>query len=1405
MGIEPQADAAPTPGSEDRRRRASSSPGGDVARTRVAGAADLVLEDGTSRPSTASCRRPSRSATTACSARRRRRDAAHRQPGPLLPARRSAHLGIRGPALRRALARELGDRRPRRSGAPRALDAQPGRRRADGQSADRRRRRSRRSSRARTTRRAAATVTRCSCASRSCPGWDGLPARPRTRLTNAGAALNRRAARSIATRSSASSRRRWRRCSRASPASKGSTAFCADEGTALTDFATYARWPSGTARTGGAGPTASGAPTAPTSRAFPPTRRPRASASTPGLQWLLDDQLARASREIAVVHDLPIGLDVAGADAWCWQDLHGARRVGRALPPDEFNANGQDWGLTPFIPVRLRAAHYRPFIETIRAMLRHAGGLRIDHVMGLFRLFWIPRELGAKRRRPTSARAPTSCWRSSRSRACARRRSSSARTWAPSRRACASGWHEQQHAVVSPALLRARAAGAVPRAGAVQRHDPRPADHRRIVDGRGSRGAEAHRPRTPTRRGPRRCATSSGGWASWPTTRRRRRRSRPPTGRWPRPRRASCSPPWTTPSPPPERPNVPGTVANGRTGRSPLPQTLEEIEEMDLPRRICRRPRPSLTKPGDPGIMRAVTRPVPVVVVAVFGAVLVLAAPPAAAAELPPAPPAPSATIVAPLDPPDPGAAPPPAVTAVPETPPVAPPPPPAAPSAADEALRRVLRSSCRDGLDDVRAHRNDPEAPWALTVTRMCNDILIEKMEKRSVTGGNEGRGRLVLWSTLYGIWLGIATDIMFEVDGDRAVIVAPLVGMGAGLGLSLAATSNFHLTVGEAYTIITGLDYGSFNGALWAGGLDLSDKGVVGATVATSIAATSIGVLVANAKSPSAGDIELVRSGLLWGTIGGVLTTAAIGPSITNDISAQSVLKLTAAAMDAGFVTGVALANYYDLSKNRVLLIDAGGFTGGLAGAGIAWLIAGSDSNGQGIAGRRARRHARRHRRRRLRDARSRRGRRGDHRRLAILPIFPIFPIFGAGRVRARQRRALEHRHARRPSRCSTAPAPACSGRRSTRSAASFDAPGPAARRADAGQALGRDPGRRRLAVRAEVGRLPHPRVPRRRRGLPAEPRLEAAGPLLPRARSAAARGAAGARRPRRRDRDRGAGRARLRVAAAAHPPGGVARGAAGARDPGVVRGVGPARARATRTCRPQPLVERRRAAGGGACGRAAARPPDARHARSNAGARLVRALRGRRARRRRRQAPRRHLSAGPARDDEGEARAHRRLRRRRLPLAQGRAGDACSARCCSGSTTTTGVLHHVGIAASFTRQAPRRSWSRSWRRCARTRSRAIRGASGRRSRWRRSGQRMPGATSRWNRGKDLSWEPLRHRAGVRGRLRPPAGRPLPPRDALPPLASRQAARATAATTSWRSAPPRSWRTCSAAAGAN
>lgn len=107
------------------------------------------------------------------------------------------------------------------------------------------------------------------------------------------------------------------------------------------------------------------------------------------IQFVLDEQLASAARELPLVRDLPVGFDPGGADAWMWQDMI-AYGVSIGAPPDQFNADGQDWSLPPFVPRKLRAAGYQPFVETIRASLRHAGGLRIDHVMGLFRLYWVP-------------------------------------------------------------------------------------------------------------------------------------------------------------------------------------------------------------------------------------------------------------------------------------------------------------------------------------------------------------------------------------------------------------------------------------------------------------------------------------------------------------------------------------------------------------------------------------------------------------------------------------------------------------------------------------------------------------------------------------------------------------------------------------------------------------------------------------------------------------------------------------------------------------------------------------------------------------------------------------------------------------------------------------------------------
>ena len=108
------------------------------------------------------------------------------------------------------------------------------------------------------------------------------------------------------------------------------------------------------------------------------------------VQWQLDRQLAAAADgSPGFVHDLAIGADPHGFDSWAWQDvLANGVRVG--APPDEFNTEGQDWGLPPFVPWRLRAAGYEPLAELLRGAFEHGAGLRVDHVMGLFRLWWVP-------------------------------------------------------------------------------------------------------------------------------------------------------------------------------------------------------------------------------------------------------------------------------------------------------------------------------------------------------------------------------------------------------------------------------------------------------------------------------------------------------------------------------------------------------------------------------------------------------------------------------------------------------------------------------------------------------------------------------------------------------------------------------------------------------------------------------------------------------------------------------------------------------------------------------------------------------------------------------------------------------------------------------------------------------
>lgn len=110
------------------------------------------------------------------------------------------------------------------------------------------------------------------------------------------------------------------------------------------------------------------------------------------LHWLLARQQERFGG--GVVHDLPVGVAPDGADAWLWPEEF-VPNVTVGAPPDALNTAGQNWGMAPLHPGRLRREGYHPFVRLVRAAMQGAAGIRIDHVLGLFRLWLVPAGAGA--------------------------------------------------------------------------------------------------------------------------------------------------------------------------------------------------------------------------------------------------------------------------------------------------------------------------------------------------------------------------------------------------------------------------------------------------------------------------------------------------------------------------------------------------------------------------------------------------------------------------------------------------------------------------------------------------------------------------------------------------------------------------------------------------------------------------------------------------------------------------------------------------------------------------------------------------------------------------------------------------------------------------------------------------
>ncbi len=171
--------------------------------------------------------------------------------------------------------------------------------------------------------------------------------------------------------------------------------FCAVEGAGLTAYATWCAIADEHGLPWSTWPVALRDPSSPEVAAF-------AAAHAEGvdlhrwMQWLMAEQVAsvqsavkRAGMRIGIVEDLAVGVSPWGSDGW---SLGGTLASGVTVgaPPDQFNQLGQNWDQPPWRPDRLAEQGYAPFRDMVRTALRDSGGLRIDHIIGLFRLWWIP-------------------------------------------------------------------------------------------------------------------------------------------------------------------------------------------------------------------------------------------------------------------------------------------------------------------------------------------------------------------------------------------------------------------------------------------------------------------------------------------------------------------------------------------------------------------------------------------------------------------------------------------------------------------------------------------------------------------------------------------------------------------------------------------------------------------------------------------------------------------------------------------------------------------------------------------------------------------------------------------------------------------------------------------------------
>jgi hypothetical protein len=272
-----------------------------------------------------------------------------------------------------------------------------------------------------------------------------------------------------------------------------------------------------------------------------------------------------------------------------------------------------------------------------------------------------------------------------------------------------------------------------------------------------------------------------------------------------------------------------------------------------------------------------------------------------------------------------------------------------------DRVLSVVLRSGCAEGMAELgslvlRTDLPGQDRAVARRVFELCQKVRAERpgvpVGPGAPAGAGEldrsGRGKLVFGGILYGIWAGIAVDILAEISDGRAVVLPPLLGGGAGLAIALLTTETGEITSAQAWARMTGFDYGTYSGLIWGAAADTDEKVVVGSALVTGLAGGIGGIVLTRGLHPLQGDVELVRSGGLWGFATGGLLAGIVQPE-----TSRAVFTMMGLGIDGGLAIGLALSQVYDLPRNRVLFMDTGALGGGLVGVAAAILAMGAPDN--------------------------------------------------------------------------------------------------------------------------------------------------------------------------------------------------------------------------------------------------------------------------------------------------------------------------------------------------------------------------------------------------------------------------------------------------------------------------